>query len=138
MIDGYRPGALASLGFGVEELAALRPGLIYVSVSCYGSGGPFGNRAGWEQIAQAMTGICQTHGEAIRAGQPKLLPAPMCDYNTGYLAAYGSMLALTRRAREGGTWTVRTSLCQSAMFIQRQGRIENFEEAPEGILCKRN
>ena len=133
VIDGYRPRALASLGFGVENLAALRPGLIYVSVSCYGSGGPFGNRAGWEQIAQAVTGICQTHGEAIGAGQPKLVPAPMCDYNTGYLAAYGSMLALARRAREGGTWTVRASLCQSAMFIQRQGCIENFENAPEEL-----
>jgi len=129
-IDGYRPGALASLGFSVSELTALRPGLVYLSVSCFGSGGPFGRRAGWEQIAQAVTGVCHVHGEATGAGQPKLVPAPMCDYNTGYLAAYGVMLALARRAREGGTWTVRASLCQSAMFIQRQGRVENFADAP--------
>jgi crotonobetainyl-CoA:carnitine CoA-transferase CaiB-like acyl-CoA transferase len=54
----------------------------------------------------------------------------MCDYNTGYLAAYGVMLALARRAREGGTWAVRASLCQSAMFIQRQGLLDRFDEAP--------
>jgi crotonobetainyl-CoA:carnitine CoA-transferase CaiB-like acyl-CoA transferase len=133
VIDGYRPHALASLGFGVEELATLRPGLVYLSVSCYGSGGPFGTRAGWEQIAQAVTGMCHTHGAAIGAGQPKLVPAPMCDYNTGYLAAYGTMLALARRAREGGTWTVRASLCQAAMFIQRQGILEKFADAPEEL-----
>ena len=129
-INGYRPGALASLGFGLEQIAALRPGIVHLSVSCFGAGGPFGMRAGWEQIAQAVTGVCHTHGEATGAGQPKLVPAPMCDYNTGYLAAYGVMLALARRAREGGSWAVRASLCQSAMFIQRRGLLDRFEDAP--------
>src|SRR5215510_11148984 len=55
--QGYRPGALAKLGLGPEELAALRPGLIYVSISCFGADGPFSHRAGWEQIAQTVTGI---------------------------------------------------------------------------------
>jgi len=129
-INGYRPGALASLGFGLDQVAALRPGIVHLSVSCFGTGGPFGTRAGWEQIAQAVTGVCHTHGEATGAGQPKLVPAPMCDYNTGYLAAYGVMLALARRAREGGTWAVRASLCQSAMFIQRRGLLDRFDDAP--------
>jgi crotonobetainyl-CoA:carnitine CoA-transferase CaiB-like acyl-CoA transferase len=129
-INGYRPGALASLGFGLEQIVALRPGIVHLSVSCFGTGGPFGTRAGWEQIAQAVTGVCHTHGEATGAGQPKLVPAPMCDYNTGYLAAYGVMLALARRAREGGTWAVRASLCQSAMFIQRRGLLDRFDDAP--------
>ena len=131
IIDGYRPGALSSLGFGVERFAALRPGIIYLSVSCFGSGGPFATRAGWEQIAQSVTGVCLTQGEAIGADQPKLVPAPMCDYNTGYLAAYGAMLALARRASEGGSWKVTASLCQSAMFIQRQGLLHEFANAPE-------
>jgi crotonobetainyl-CoA:carnitine CoA-transferase CaiB-like acyl-CoA transferase len=133
VIDGYRPGAIASLGFGARQLAALRPGIVYLSVSCFGSGGPFADRAGWEQIAQAVTGICQTHGQLTGAGQPKLVRATMCDYNTGYLAAYGVMLALTRRAREGGSWAVRASLCQTAMFIRRQGLREEFSDGPERL-----
>lgn len=133
VIDGYRPGRLALLGFSVERLMSLRPGIVYLSVSCFGSGGPFGARAGWEQIAQAVTGICQTQGERTGAGQPKLVFAPMCDYNTGYLAAYGTILALARRAREGGSWAVRASLCQAAMFIQRQGLLEDFAAAPEHL-----
>jgi hypothetical protein len=118
--QGYRPGMIATLGFGPEELAALRPGIIYTSISCYGADGPFSHRGGWEQVAQTMTGICHDNNPA----RPHLLPAAACDYTTGYLAAYGVMLALARRAREGGSYHVRVSLCQSGMFIHRQGKVE--------------
>jgi crotonobetainyl-CoA:carnitine CoA-transferase CaiB-like acyl-CoA transferase len=132
-LNGYRPGRLAARGFSVEELAKLRPGIVNVSVSCFGAGGPFSDRAGWEQVAQSVTGLAYTHGHAIGAGQPKLAPAPMCDYVTGYLAGYGTMLALGRRAREGGSYNVSVSLCQSAMFYQRQGVIEDFANAPGAL-----
>jgi len=130
-VNGYRPGRLAGRGFGLEELARLRPGIINVSISCFGSGGPFAGRAGWEQVAQCVSGIALTHGTMTGAGQPKLAPAPMCDYLTGYLAAYGTILALGRRAREGGSYNVQVSLCQSAMFYQRQGFVRGFADAPE-------
>ncbi|RZL89908.1 MAG: CoA transferase [Variovorax sp.] len=133
-INGYRPGKLEAHGLGVGDLVSQRPGLIYVSISCYGSGGPFADRAGWEQVAQAVTGICQTYGERSAAGRPKLVFAPMCDYTTGYLGALGVMLALSRRAREGGSYHVQVSLCQSAMFIQRQGLLDAFDSAPEKLM----
>ncbi len=133
VIDGYRPGRISALGFGPEKLAALRPGIVHLSVSCFGSGGPFADRAGWEQIAQAVTGACHTHGQLTSAGQPKLVPVTMCDFTTGYLGAYGAMVALARRAREGGSWAVRVSLCQSAMFIRRQGLLQEFSDAPERL-----
>ena len=133
VIDGYRPGALTKKGFGREQLFDLCPGLVHLSVSCFGSGGPFKGRDGWEQIAQAVTGICHTHGEAVGAGQPQLVTAPMCDYLTGYMGAIGVMLALARRAKEGGSYEVKVSLCQSAMFIQRQGLLDEFESAPGSL-----
>lgn len=133
VIDGYRPGALTKKGFGREQLFDLCPGLIHLSVSCFGSDGPFKDRAGWEQIAQAVTGVCHTHGEAVAAGQPQLVSAPMCDYLTGYMGAIGVMLALARRAKEGGSYEVNVSLCQSAMFIQRQGLLEGFGSAPGSL-----
>ncbi len=115
--QGYRPSVLENMGFGPEELAAHRPGLVYVSISCFGADGPFSHRGGWEQVAQTVTGICNEG----RPDRPALLPAAACDYTTGYLAAYGALLALTRRAQEGGSYHVRVSLCQSGMFIYRQG-----------------
>ncbi|MFM0291500.1 CoA transferase [Paraburkholderia megapolitana] len=129
-IDGYRPHRLASHGLGIDDLVKLRPGLVHVSVNCYGSGGPFADRAGWDQVAQAVTGVCDIQGTATKAGRPKLTPVYLCDFLTGFLAAFGTMLALARRAREGGSYHVQVSLCQSAMLLQRQGLIDRFENAP--------
>lgn len=117
--QGYRPGMIGQLGFGPDEVAALRPGIVYTTISCYGADGPFSHRGGWEQVAQTVTGICHDNNPQ----RPHLLPAAACDYTTGYLAAYGVMLALARRAVEGGSYHVRVSLCQSGMFIQRQGML---------------
>jgi len=121
--QGYRPGTLAKLGFAPDDLIRIRPGLIYTSVSCYGADGPFSHRAGWEQVAQAMTGLLHDGRIRDRPDGPALLPGAACDYTTGYLAAYGVLIALARRAREGGSYHVRVSLCQSGMFIYRQGKV---------------
>ena len=117
--QGYRPGSLHTLGFGPQELAAQRPGIVYLSISCFGSGGPFAGRAGWEQVAQTVTGICHDSGR----DRPTLIHAAACDWTTGFLGAYGVLLALARRAREGGSYHVRVSLCQTGMFIYRQGKV---------------
>lgn len=119
--QGYRPGVMDKFGLSPSEVAEMRPGIIYLTVSCYGDGGPFSDRAGWEQIAQSATGICLDNGDE----RPKLLPATACDYTTGYLGTYGVLLALARRAREGGSYHVRVSLCRSGMYIYNQGQIAN-------------
>jgi crotonobetainyl-CoA:carnitine CoA-transferase CaiB-like acyl-CoA transferase len=118
--QGYRPGIMDKLGLTPEELAKERPGIIYVSISAYGHGGPLSGRGGWEQIAQCTTGICLDNGDA----RPTLLPASACDYTTGYNGAYGVLLALARRAREGGSYHVRVSLCRSGMYIYKQGHVK--------------
>jgi crotonobetainyl-CoA:carnitine CoA-transferase CaiB-like acyl-CoA transferase len=116
--QGYRGGALARRGFAAEALAALRPGIVAVSVDCYGHVGPWAERGGWEQLAQSASGIAAAEGGE---GAPRLIPAAATDYTTGYLAAFGAMAALARRAREGGSWHVRASLCQTAMWLTRLG-----------------
>ena len=116
--QGYRAGSLARRGFGPEELAELRPGIIVVSINCYGDAGPWRLRPGWEQMAQTTSGMVTGQGGA---DHPELLPAAACDYTTGYLAALGTMAALWRRAHEGGSYHVRASLCQTARW---------FTEAP--------
>jgi crotonobetainyl-CoA:carnitine CoA-transferase CaiB-like acyl-CoA transferase len=136
VLDGYRPGVLGQFGFAPDDLFKLKPDLVYVSISCFGVDGPFGGRAGWEQVAQAVTGACHTNGLLTKAGRPKLVFAPMCDYITGYLAAYGAMLALGRRAREGGGQRAHVALCKSAMLIQRQGLLTGFDGAPEKLTAE--
>lgn len=123
--QGYRPGALARRGFAPEALAQMRPGIIVVSIDCYGHEGPFAGRPGWEQLAQTVTGMAHEH-----AGDqhPALVPAAVNDYTTGYLGALGVMCALARRAIEGGSWHVRVSLARTAMWIMSLPRV-----APDAI-----
>jgi crotonobetainyl-CoA:carnitine CoA-transferase CaiB-like acyl-CoA transferase len=116
--QGYRLGSLDRLGFGVEALQALRPGLIYSSINCYGHEGPWRGRPGWEQLAQAVTGLALEHG----GDRPALLPAAATDYTTGNLSALGILVALARRAVEGGSYHVRVSLSQTGMWIDSLGR----------------
>ncbi len=131
--QGYRSGALARRGFGPDELFRLRPGLIYTSINCYGHAGPWVERPGWEQLAQTVTGIAAEHG----GDSPQLLPAAATDYNTGYLAALGTMIALLRRARDGGSYLVRASLCQTGMWLGRLSRSESLGEGLSPQLVSR-
>ena len=126
--QGYRPDKINQMGLGPEELADIRPGLVYVSINCYGADGPFSHRAGWEQIAQIMTGIAAEGVQSSSGYKPKTLPAAANDYITGYLGAYGTLLALARRAREGGSYHVRVSLCQTGMMIYDQGKVGALPE----------
>lgn len=131
-VDSYRPGALAKLGFSPVALAHSNPGMIYVSVSCYGHDGPWAGRRGWEQMAQAATGLALEQGAFMASRRkprgeivPELVPAAVCDYITGYLAAAGAAAALMRRIREGGSWLVEVSLCATAMWLLSLGKVEH-------------
>lgn len=118
-VESWRPGALARRGFGPDDLAALRPGIVYVSLSCHGFEGPWANRAGYEPIGQAASGLTMVEGGG---GMPRGAPTvTMNDYLTAYLAAAGIMGALVRRARDGGSYHVRTSLTQASMWVLSQG-----------------
>lgn len=126
--QGYRPDKINQMGLGPEALAEIRPGLVYVSINCYGADGPFSHRGGWEQIAQIMTGVAAEGVQTSSGYKPKTLPAAANDYITGYLGAYGTLLALARRAREGGSYHVRVSLCQTGMMIYDQGKVSALPE----------
>ncbi len=123
-VQGYRPGALGALGFGPEEVAALRPGIVYVSLSAYGHEGPWADRRGFDSLVQTASGLNAAEAEAEGADQPKPLPAQALDHASGYLMAFGAMTALARRAREGGSWHVRVSLAQTGRWILELGRVE--------------
>ncbi len=133
--QGYRLGTLARRGFSPQQVAALRPGIVYVSENCYGHVGPWAERPGWEQLGQAATGMSYREGLAAQDGVPRLAPAAVNDYTTGFLAAYGVMRALALRATEGGSWHVQVSLCQTCMWYQRLGDDLDPARADPGELA---
>jgi len=120
-VQSWRTGALDRYGLGADELLAANPGLIYVSVSCYGSEGPWKTRAGYEPCGQAACGFSIDEGS--EQAPQMAVTGTMNDYLVGYLAAAGVAAALLRRAREGGSYHVCVSLTRASMWLQELGRL---------------
>jgi crotonobetainyl-CoA:carnitine CoA-transferase CaiB-like acyl-CoA transferase len=118
--QSYRPGALAARGFSPEALAQLRPGIVAVSLSAWGQTGPWQGRRGFDSIVQTVSGMAYAQG----GEKPQLLPCSAIDYVSGYLMAFGAMVALARRAREGGSWLVRVALARTGKWIVDRGRVD--------------
>jgi crotonobetainyl-CoA:carnitine CoA-transferase CaiB-like acyl-CoA transferase len=121
--QGYRPKSIAALGFSPEEAATINPGIVYVSMSAYGHAGPWAERRGFDSLVQTSTGFNHAEGQAAGVEGPKELPAQMLDHATGYLMAFGAVMAKARQSREGGSWHVRVSLAQTGRWLWNLGRV---------------
>lgn len=123
-IEGYRPGGLATLGFAPEALAEFRPGIVAVSLSAYGSEGPWSDRRGFDSLVQTATGFNHAEAQAFGSDKPKPMPVQILDYASGFLMAFGAQVALARQQTEGGSWRVRVSLARTAHWLRELRQVE--------------
>jgi crotonobetainyl-CoA:carnitine CoA-transferase CaiB-like acyl-CoA transferase len=123
-IQGYRPGALQSLGFGPGDIASRRPGAVYVSLSAYGTQGAWAQRRGFDSLVQTAMGFNQAEAQAFGDARPRPMPMQILDEASGYLIAMGAAAALHRQQREGGSWHVQVSLAQTGHWLRGLGRVE--------------
>src|SRR5947208_8566136 len=121
--QGYRPRALAVLGFAPEDAAKINPGIVYVTLSAYGHAGPWAERRGFDSLVQTTTGFNHAEGQAAGVDGPKELPAQMLDHATGYFTACGAMMAKACQEHEGGSWHVQVSLAQTGRWLWNLGRV---------------
>jgi crotonobetainyl-CoA:carnitine CoA-transferase CaiB-like acyl-CoA transferase len=123
--QGYRPGTLGNRGLSPEALSQLRPGLVYVSMCAFSHIGPWASRRGFDTVVQTVSGITARQAELFPGANPgpQFYPVSAIDYLTGYLMAFGAMVALARRAREGGSWLVRISLAQTGRWLVDRGEV---------------
>ena len=119
--QSYRTGRLANRGLAPEQVAELRPGIIYVSENCYGHHGPWQHKRGYDSNVRAASGVLMVHENPGDAVDPDRLHYAMHDYGTGCWGAYGVLKALDKRAKEGGSWHVKISLNQTARWFMRLG-----------------
>ena len=131
MVQGYRPQALAALGFSPQDAALLNPGIVYVSLCAYGHVGPWAERRGFDSLVQTSTGFNHAEAQAAGVDGPKELPMQILDHVTGYLMAFGAMMARARQAREGGSWHVRVSLAQTGQWLWNLGRLPKGLATPD-------
>lgn len=118
VVHGYRPGALDAFGLDAGSLAGRHPGLVVVSLSAWGAGGPWAGRRGFDSIVQAACGIAMV--ESPDGNQPGRLPCQLLDHGTGYLAAAAALEGARRQAHEGGTRFFALSLEATAAWLLRQ------------------
>ena len=129
--QGYRPGGLRELGYGPEDVARRRPGIVYVSLTAYGAQGPWAHRRGFDSLVQTATGFNHAEGEAAGDGKPRALPMQILDEATGYLIAMAACTALRRQQLEGGSWHVQLSLAQTGHWLRSLGRIDGGFRIPK-------
>ena len=134
VVENNRAASLARLGISYDEMKKRKPDIIHASLNAFGYDGPWAERPGWEQLAQATSGIQVRRGG--RDSAPKLLPYPMNDYGTGLMGAYAVALAVHERNRTGQGQTVNSGLAltagllQSPYFLDYEGYERN---EPEGL-----
>jgi len=130
VVENYRGRKLANLGFSPEEVAALRPGIVYASVRAFGWEGPWAQRGGFDMDANCCTGFTLLEGTRDK---PELPPTKILnDYVAGYITACGVLAALKMRAEQGGSWHVRTSLARCSMWYSQLGVFDR-EEVARGL-----
>ncbi len=115
LLENFRPGTLARLGFGTEVLEQLNPRLVTLSISGFGHDGPEGGRAGYDQIAQGEGGLMSLTGAGPE--DPQKVGVPISDLLAGMYGAYGVLAALLERQRTGRGQVVRTSLLAAVVGV---------------------
>lgn len=115
LIENFRPQVKHGLGLDYDSVAALNPRLVYASISGFGQDGPYRDRPGFDQIAQAMGGLMSITGKPGEG--PMRVGIPIADLCAGLFCSFGILVALHEREVSGrGQW-VQTSLLQAQTFM---------------------
>ncbi len=127
VLQGFRKGVAERLGIGYDQLSERNPGIVYASINAFGREGSWSTRPGFDQNAQAATGMQLRNGGI--GGEPGTPPYTFNDYGTGVMAAYAVMLALLERERSGRGQQVSTSLAMTASTFSSEYMVdyEGFE-----------
>jgi hypothetical protein len=120
LLDGFRPGAMAALGYDDQHLRSLRPDLVIGHLSAFGAQGPLGGLRGFDSIVQVATGLAHTVGVDPEVG-PGALPAQALDHAAGHLLAAGVIRALRSRRRSGTIESVDVSLARVGGWLVSLG-----------------
>lgn len=113
IIENYRSGVMERLGLGYDVLSEINPQLIYCSISGFGRTGPYAKRAGFDLVAQGMSGLMSFTG--VPGSPPVKVGVPVADMNAGMFATYGILTAYINRLKTGKGQYLEVSLVEAAL-----------------------
>ena len=120
LIENFRPGSLAELGFDYAAVSALNPRIIYCSISGYGQTGPASQLPGYDAVLQGEAGIMDMTG--FPDGAPTRVGVAITDYLSGLYAVQGILLALTDRQKSGLGQHVDIALFEAMLSVGCRSR----------------
>lgn len=133
VVANLPPAALGKLGLDYERIRTINPRIVLVSLTAFGTDGPFAQRGGFDGVGQAMSGAMYMTGTP---GKPVKAAAPYVDYSTAVLAAFGAVAALLERERSGEGQEVQGSLLGTALAVFNSHLVEEgalgLGRAPSG------
>jgi CoA:oxalate CoA-transferase len=146
LVENFRPGVMARLGFSYEELCKTNPGIIYCAISGFGQTGPDAFKPAYDQIIQGLSGVMAVNGDETL--NPLRCGFPVCDTVGGMNAAFAIMAALYHREHTGEGQFIDIALLDSIMplmgwvaanlLIGGQPPVllgnDNFTAAPSGMF----
>lgn len=101
-----------------------------VSLSAYGTGGPWAARRGFDSLVQSAIGLNIAEALAFGQSEPRALPVQALDYCAGYLLAFGTLAAVLQQRQHGGSWRVNVSLAGVGHWLQSLGHLNDPTGAP--------
>jgi crotonobetainyl-CoA:carnitine CoA-transferase CaiB-like acyl-CoA transferase len=114
LVENFRPGAMARLGFPFEVLQKLNPRLVYLSIAGFGHSGPMAGYRVYDPVVQAVAGFADAHPDP-ETGEPRLLQTLMCDKITALTAAQALTAALHARHQTGLGQKIELSMLDAAL-----------------------
>ena len=115
VLENFRPGTMAKMGFGYDELCAIKPDVILLSASAFGQYGPYRERPGFDPIGQAMSGLMTLTGQPV--GQPLGTASSIVDRYTALHLTIGALAALRHRDQTGEGQVIDVCLLDSALTM---------------------
>jgi hypothetical protein len=132
LVHGYRPDALARLGFDADRRRKICPGLVDVTLDAYGWAGPWKGRRGFDSLVQMSSGIADAGMKQLGKNRPTPLPVQALDHSVGYLLAAAAIRGLTNRFETDAGFEARASLARMAALLIQRPFVGNEPIAPEG------
>ena len=117
LIENYKVGDLKRYGLDYESIKAVKPDIVYCSITGFGQTGPYRNRPGYDYIFQAMSGLMSITGERddLPGGGPAKVGLAICDVITGIYSSFAVMAALAHRDKSGEGQHIDMSLLDVAI-----------------------
>jgi crotonobetainyl-CoA:carnitine CoA-transferase CaiB-like acyl-CoA transferase len=133
VVENFRPGVMARLGFSYDDMRQINPGIIVVATSGFGQKGPYSARASFDMVAQAMSGVMSITGQ--EGGIPTRAGPAIADCTGGFFGALGTVLALFHKQRTGEGQFVDVSLLDGQLLMMAYPLMRAFmgEEMKPGV-----